>query len=441
MRPSQPRVLRTGLQAWRRSIPDPLQPSSWKKGSCCQTTQVRQSPPPNYWNVLTALDLSLPDLPTFPTHPVRMDHPIQQAGLPKGPKADLRRLGGPVPAPGTPQDRFAAVLGYANATTGTPVPAPVGPPANFTYSYLPTYTAPPNSTIYKYTQSSGDMPKQGGSSTKGSGKGPARPPAGSPATQWLSYECQRRHFNPDVQVVQQADGTYSCTIVIQNHVVQGDRSFSDPQFAKVDVAAKALSIVQKWPMPSFFRDASVAPPKKAAGMMGVAIPGSRMSPDHLSRQQELRARLLKNKQLQGGEQRIETKKVGSQSISTGFASAEVDMTNPVEARAFVEGYKMGQLAAVRDAQAAAEGLSPHLRGDRFFSESRSRSPSRSTKGDRNYRCRSPIVPTSQPHIKYEQGPAVRSRSYYDGSRHDPSLPSTDSYRPRPPSSPNSGRLN
>lgn len=278
-----------------------------------------------------------------------MDYPGQPAGLPTCPKADRGHLVGPVPAPGTPQDRFAATIGFPR--NAIPIGQTTGAKQNPIYDE-PTHTALLDSMVYNYNQSTFDLSKQGHNSVKSSGKGPTRPPAGSPATQWLSYECQRRHFNPDVHVVQQADGTFRCTIVIQNHVVQSNKSFSDPQVAKVHTAVKAHSIVEKWPLPGSSSDVPAAFHKKAAGVKAVAAGANREGSDNLHRQHELRARLLKNQQSKHGEQRGETGDMGTQPISTGFASTAVDMTNPIEARAFVEGFKMGQLAAIRDAKAA-----------------------------------------------------------------------------------------
>lgn len=379
----------------------------------------------------------------FPSYPVQMDHPSLSVGMPTCPKADRHLLGGPDPAPGTPQGRFAATLGLSHKPNGPAGINPIGQPMTAMDNpppFQPTQNASLSPMIYNHNQVPFDMFKQGNYSVKGSGKGPTRPLPGSPATQWLSYECQRRHFNPDIHVVQKADGSYRCTIVIQNHVVQSNKSFPDAQAAKVHTASKAYGIVQKWPKSGYPPDMYATSPEKAVGKKAVAMGTDREGHDPLRRQQELRAQLLKNKQGKDGEQRSQTKEVGSRPTSAGLPSSEVDMTNPIEARAFVEGFKMGQLAAMRDAQAAAEVLSPPPMSNKGFTWSRSRSPSRSTKGDRNHRHRSPFARVPQPIIKREQT-SVPPR-YHDGSRRDPSLPSTDRYRPRLLSKdPNFGRLN
>lgn len=57
----------------------------------------------------------------------------------------------------------------------------------------------------------------------------------------------------------------------------------------------------------------------------------------------------------------------------------------------------------------------------------------------NYRHRSPVTRAPQHIIKREKD--SEAPRYYDGSRHDPCLPSTDRYRPRISSQePNFGRL-
>lgn len=294
-------------------------------------------------------------------------------------------------------------------------------------SYQAVQKGPSSQKALNLNHMSFDISKQGSNSLKGSGRGPQRPLPGSPATQWLSYECQRRHFNPDIHVVQLADGTFNCSIVIQGQVVSSGMAFADAHVARIHTASKAHKIVQKWPVLAFPANISVAHPQKTAGIKTMAMGVDRDRHDHVRRQQELRAQLLKNKQAKDGEQRSQRQEVGSQPISAGLPSSEVDMTNPVEARAFVEGYKMGQQAAMRDAQVAAEGLASPLMAKRSFTASRSRSLSRSTKGDRSYRHRSPPPTSSRLYIKHENGSS--SPRYYDGSRHDPSLPSTDRYRP------------
>lgn len=369
---------------------------------------------------------------TFPTYPVQRDHPTLPVGLPICPQPDRRLLGGPVPAPGTPQGRFTAPIGFphiTNSPAGTMHIRQPATPMNTLFNFQPSQNASSNSTIHGYDQLPLEMSKQSNYGVKGTGKGPTRPLRGSPATQWLSYECQRRHFNPDIHVVQQADGTYRCTIVIQDYVVQSNKSFADAQLAKLHTAAKAHGIVQRWPKsgtpPETYAASSGKVVDIKSEVMGIDCEGH----DPLRRQHELREQLLKSQQMKDREQRSQTKETGSRPTSAALSSSEVDMTNPIEARAFVEGFKMGQLAAMRDAQAAAKALSPPSMSSRSFPRSRSRSPVRSTKGDR---------------IRHHRSPIARARPRYtDGNRHarDPSLPSTDRYRPRLSSKdPNFGRL-
>lgn len=272
----------------------------------------------------------------------RLTEALSPVGLPNRPHTDRRLRDGPVPAAGTPQNRLAAALGLPHGTAVfTPITQPTVPMNNLPL-YQPPHGAFSGLTPPDYSQVRFDQPRQG---VKGPGSGPTRPPPGSPATQWLSYECQRRHFNPDVHIVLQADGTYRCNIVIQDHVVQSSKSFPDPQVAKVHTAAKAHEIVQKWPLSGSPPDTCAAPPQKKV----VATGAGREGHDHLLRKQELRERLLKTKQSREGERRSQARETGTQPVSAGLPS-EVDMTNPIEARAFVEGFKMGQLAATRGAQ-------------------------------------------------------------------------------------------
>lgn len=415
------------------------------------------------------LELSPADIPRFPTYPLKMDSPVPPNRISAGLRAERRPLCGPIPAPGTPQDRFAAMLGRPHdSTQALNTTTPSGNPngvMNHSFSYQPGPSVPAGPTIQVTNGSPSQTSTQGSHTGKGTGKGPVRPLPGSPVTQWLSYECQRRHFNPDIRVLQQPDGTYRCDIVILNHVIKSSDTFRDGQVAKLHTAAKALAMVQKWPRSSLASvvstppDASStvsnaagttlracatarnAPPvtsQEAVSMKAMATGQTHQGPDHLRRQQELRARLLKNKQSQITEKRSQPREVGSQPPTFGFPCSEVDMANPIEARAFVEGYKMGQ-AAMRGAQAAADAFSSPRALNRSFIKSRSRSPDHSIKRDRSYRERSPVKTSVQASIKSEQH--LSSPRYYDGSRREPYLLSTHQYRPRlDRKDPNFGRL-
>lgn len=123
----------------------------------------------------------------------------------------------------------------------------------------------------------------------------------------------------------------------------------------------------------------------------------------------------------------------------------VDMTNPEQARAYVEGFRMGQIAALQAANGPSRGrvTAPRehekkTRRGRSRSRARSRSPKRSH-DDRHLRRRSRSSTRRSKSINKKCPPR-----YHDGSRRDPTLPSTDRYRPDPPVEPkeedNYGRL-
>lgn len=174
------------------------------------------------------------------------------------------------------------------------------------------------------------------------------------------------------------DGRYKCNILVQNVFIQGTRLYDNPQEAKATTSLKALKTVQSWPIPS-----STNPTASIRG---------RQESQHVSE----------------SETEKEMPRPSGPSSTSG-----VDMSDPLQAKAFVEGFRMGQLAAVPNrlsTEDRAEG-----KQDRRMSESlrsRSRSPRRRRRGSR-HRSRS-------------------ARPYFDGSRHDPSLPSTDKYRPAAP---------
>lgn len=114
---------------------------------------------------------------------------------------------------------------YVNQAAG-----PSGPPiipnqtsflSQFTpYSYAAAYTPPINQS-----QTTGHGVDMGGTS------GPPPPPKGATPTQRLSYECQRRHFNPVFNITEQANGRYKCNIVVKGVVVEGGHTFGNTQDA------------------------------------------------------------------------------------------------------------------------------------------------------------------------------------------------------------------
>ncbi|KAJ4419560.1 hypothetical protein N0V82_004863 [Gnomoniopsis sp. IMI 355080] len=195
--------------------------------------------------------------------------------------------------------------------------------------------------------------------------------SGGPVQQ-LSSECQRRRFNPEFKVTMQ-DGRYKCDVLVKTVVIQGFGRYDNPQEAKIHTALKALKTVQSWPLPR--------PAATAAPSVGRQWP----------------------QQLTKAETKKETPRLSEPSSTSG-----VDMNDPLQARAFVEGFRMGQLAAVSNDR-SAEARPAGKENKRMSERSRSRSPRRHRR-DSRHRSRS-------------------VRPYFDGSRHDPSLPSTDKYRP------------
>ncbi|ROV94337.1 hypothetical protein VMCG_08656 [Cytospora schulzeri] len=346
--------------------------------------------------------------------------------------------GGPIPAPGTPQDRFAAVLGRSNNRI-VPIPSgfmypnpPITRDSNVdmrttsssggrkyassqpAIQTIPDFAAPAVCSL-PIGPASETFVTNNGSNGLG-GKGPTLPAPFAPATQWLSYECQRRHFNPEFKTKESRNSAgevqYQCTVVLQDLVVQSNTQFDNLFDAKVHVADKALKQLRcKWPM---------AGPTRGRGHVLKAKNSNPQIIDSVRRQEELRQQLVRRPQSKSAET----------AQPRPMAPPSVDMSDPAQARAFVEGFKMGQVAAKR--AGAGRGSSPSRVKD---SETRLRTRSRSpgahdggphSNGGRRHRHRSPLRDRGVTKIKSEFSSPPR---YHDGSRHDPRLPSTDRYRP------------
>lgn len=213
----------------------------------------------------------------------------------------------------------------------------------------------------------------------------------------LSFECQRRHFNPEFKTKETfKDGRprYQSTVIVKDIVINSNTFFDDPTDAKAHVAEKALKYIRReWPRGGL-------PPSHGGTPVQTAV---RNKVEDLSRrQEELRQRL---------KQRHQTRSVEPPQSSPSVTSG-VDMTDPAQARAFVEGFKIGQLAAQRGA--AGGGSSPPSAPQ---SRRRSRSPGRRRsssqgKADESYRQRSPVRDAT----KSSRGVFSPPR-YFDGSRH------------------------
>lgn len=190
------------------------------------------------------------------------------------------------------------------------------------------------------------------------------------------------------------DKMYKCDILVQDHLIQGSQRYENPQDAKVHTAAKALKMVQQWPLPD------------------PAAPATSSLADST------------NRSTRGRQDERNIKKEGEDEKNGALATAPpgpshasgVDMADPRQARAFIEGYRMGQQAGARSSSTEAQASDTERVSKRqpLQIRSRSRSSRRDGRGKkrRRYRSRSP-------------------GRYYDGSRHNPALPSTDKYRPAP----------
>lgn len=316
--------------------------------------------------------------------------------------------GGPIPATGTPQDRFAAVIGRSNNHI---VPSALGmihsnPPA------LPSFAAITGHITPSGTAANALVAKDNNAGT--GGNGPALPPPNASVTQWLSYECQRRHFNPEFKASKwlnkAGEARYQCTVMLQDRTVHGDINFDNPLDAKIHVADKALKQLRgELPKTGHTR---------WRGQTLTRANGKLQTKDSSLRQESLRRQPVHRHKSRSAE-------MPQPSIT---APSSVDMNDPVQARAFVEGFKMGQVAS-QGATAGRESLTSGTEDPDTRQRNRSRSPtahksSPHSTGVRRHRHRSPL--RGAPKIKSEFSSPLRPRNI---GRHEPPLPSTDRYRP------------
>lgn len=183
-------------------------------------------------------------------------------------------------------------------------------------------------------------------------------------------------------------------MILKDIVIDSNTLFNDAADAKAHVADKALRYIRReWPRSGF--------PTSHGGTRRQAADKKQVE-DPSRREEELR-RMLK--------QRHQTKSAEPPQSGPALSSG-VDMSDPVQVRAFVEGFKLGQLAAQQEA-AGSRSPPPNIPQSRRRSRSpgRGRSSSQS-KADESYRQRSPIRDTS----KTDRG-AVSPPRYFDGSRH------------------------
>lgn len=205
-------------------------------------------------------------------------------------------------------------------------------------------------------------------------------------------------------IVNVQDGVYTCDILLKNRLIQSSKRCDDAQDAKIHTAAKALKEIKSWPLP---------------GPLSFSLADKIEQPLSDTTNQPVRdqqgSQSIKEEE---EESRRSVQSMGPPEPST---ASGVDMTDPIQARAFVEGYRMGQATRFRGSstevnvddikQIVKQQPKSSGRG-RSGRSTRSRSPRRSRRDNRGRRSRSPP-------------------RYFDGSRHDPKLPSTDKYRPTP----------
>lgn len=196
------------------------------------------------------------------------------------------------------------------------------------------------------------------------------------------------------------ENMYMCNILLKGRLIQSSKRFDDPQDAKVHTATKALREVKQWPLPGPV-SWSLADKLK----MPLSDLTNQPTRDH-----------QRSEDVKEEEHKENFQHMGTPGPS---AASGVDMTDPNQARAFVEGYRMGQVADSRGSSTEAQAddikqivKQPNSSRRRSTRSARSRSPRRDHRSYRGHRSRSPP-------------------RYFDGSRHDPKLPSTDKYRPTP----------
>ncbi|KAG8163235.1 hypothetical protein KVR01_006532 [Diaporthe batatas] len=376
------------------------------------------------------------DIPPFPSYSVEPEG-LPVASNPTKYPVPRSFTGGPVPAPGTPQDRFAAVLGHPRYGSVPTALMAMGFSADQPYQTHPNQQ--PSALNMQFSAPGVDIPgalpasqsmanyvppalrqtpsgSNGRSDSSGSGRGPTLPERGAPVTTWLSFECQRRHFNPEFKTKETftKDGRpkYQSTVIVKDIVINSNSLFDDPAAAKAHIADKALRYIRReWPRNGLPASYGGTPEPTAV----------RTNMEDLGRRQEELRQLLKQRHQAKS---IESKKSGS----SPPVSASVDMSDPAQAQAFVEGFNVGRLAGLREA--SGSGASPpsipqSRRRSRSPGRGRSSSQSKAEKAEEPYRQRSPIRNATRTSRTAPSPPR-----YFDGSRHDARLPSTDRYRPR-----------
>lgn len=175
-------------------------------------------------------------------------------------------------------------------------------------------------------------------------------------------------------------------------MIDSNSLFDDPTAAKAYIADKAIRYIRRNGLPA-----------SHGGNPGPTA--VKIKVEDLGRRQEELRQILK--------QRHQSKSTEpQQNGNKPPVSSAVDMADPAQAQAFVEGFKVGRLAGLREA--AGSGSSPPSIS---HSRRRSRSPGcdrsgSQIKADELYRQRSPIRDAAKASRSAPSPPR-----YFDGSRH------------------------
>lgn len=263
------------------------------------------------------------------------------------------------------------------------------------------------------------------------------PPSFAPFTQRLSYACQRRRFNPEIYVTQEG-ALFKCNIYIAGQLIEGTKLCTTEQAAKAHTAQRAFGFVCQWPLtPPFptIRDVAATTAEAGSGPKQTVRSRQQLLSAKIKKEIEGKKKIERGRRT-NGETNAGTKDPGNVGriypvMSPGSGSC-VDMSDPVQARAYVEGFQMGQRAAMRgragvsdesDLSAADKNTSRRASSpSNMLPLSRSRSPKRQSRIDRNYRDRS-----------RSKELRVRGRRGRGRGRETSSVPSNDCYRPEGPS--------
>lgn len=179
-------------------LPPKMEPGEApSSGECSHPSQ------PLVYSPIKVITDPFTDAPPFPSYSIQPEHPIMTSA----PRYPFVRpfAGGPIPAPGTPQDRFAAVLGRPRYSS-LPAPllgmalnttTPFPPPSHQQSSAFGMHLAAPGVSTPGALPAPQPIPSlaapaahkpqvgpTGRSSNNGGGRGPTLPEPAAPVTTW-----------------------------------------------------------------------------------------------------------------------------------------------------------------------------------------------------------------------------------------------------------------